>query len=358
VARSDPPSPRDKLEHLVAEYRHVREEHRRARRGGRTRRRLGARLRDLELRFEHQLSGAPVEDGTRHRWWEHLRHGAPAPAAPSTEAQQSAPEAHESTEAGPPTIAVTVRGRLPDRARGDLEDRLAVLGRRAGRPLLHARASLEQQPDPALERPVVAKAQLDLGGRIVRAGTSAATAAEAIDLLDERLRKAVLAVAERDEAARHEGRTARPGEWRHGDLPTRRPTWYDRPAEERRLVRRKSFAAEPMTPEEAEWELRVLGHDFHLFADVTSGEDALLHLSDDGTIGLKRIAGGAAAYVEPFLLDPEPAPVLSVDDAVERLNTTNEAFLFFVERESRGGAVVYRRYDGHYGLVTLLPVTG
>ncbi|HXH97861.1 MAG TPA: hypothetical protein VNH40_11680, partial [Gaiellaceae bacterium] len=101
MARSDPHSARERLEHLVVEYRHVREEHRRARRDGRTRRRLGARLRDLELRFEHQLSGAPVEDSTRHRWWEHLRHGAPAPAAPSPEASQSAPATHESTEAGP-----------------------------------------------------------------------------------------------------------------------------------------------------------------------------------------------------------------------------------------------------------------
>lgn len=353
MARSAPHSAREKLELLVVEYRRVREEHRRARRGGRTRRRLGARLRDLELRFEHLLSGTPVENGARHHWWEHLRHGTPAPAAPPPEASLHAPEIDGAAEGGPPVIAVTVRGRLPERARSDLAGMLALLGRRVGRPLLHARASLEQLPDPALERPVVAKAQLDLGGRIVRAGISSATVAEAIDLLETRLRKAVLAIAEREETARHEGRRARPGEWRHGDVPTERPAWYDRPPEERRLLRRKSFAAGPMTPEEAEWEMRVLGHDFHLFPDVSSGADAVLHLSEDGTIGLKRIAGGAAAYVEPFLLDPEPAPTLSVDDAVERLNTTNELFLFFVEDESGRGAVVYRRYDGHYGLVTL-----
>lgn len=356
MARSDPHRARERLELLVVEYRHIREEHRRARRGGRTRRRLGARLRDLELRFEHVLSGAPVGNGARHRWWEHLRRGTPAPAAPAPEAPLQAGESYESAEGGPPAIAVTVRGRLPENARADLADTLVMVGRRAGRPLLHARASLEQLPDPALDRSVVAKAQLDLGGRIVRAGISAATAVEAIDLLEARLRKAVLAIAERDETARREGRAARPGEWRHGDLPTQRPAWYDRPPEERRLLRRKSFAAEPMSPEEAEWEMRVLGHDFHLFADVSSGEDALLHLSEDGTIGLKRVAGGEAAYVEPFLLDPEPAPTLSVDDAVERLNATNEAFLFFVDGESDRGAVVYRRYDGHYGLVTLRPV--
>jgi Sigma 54 modulation/S30EA ribosomal protein C terminus len=357
VARSDPHDAREKLELLVTEYRHVREEHRRARRGGRTRRRLGAHLRDLEVRFEHLLAGTPVENGTRHRWWEHLRHGAPAPVAPQPAPPPRARETHASPGAGPPPIAVTVRGRLPDRARTDLAGMLVALAGRTARPVLHARASLEQLPDPALERPVVAKAQLDLGGRIVRAGIAATTWAEAIDLLEARLRKTVLEIAQRDEATRHEGRPARPGEWRHGDLPTERPAWYDRPPEQRRLVRRKSFAAEPTTPEEAEWEMRVLDHDFHLFADVSGGGDALLHLHGDGTLGLKRIGGGGA-YVEPFLLDPEPAPTLPVDGAVERLNTTNEAFLFFVEQESGRGAVVYRRYDGHYGLVTLHPAAG
>ena len=39
--------------------------------------------------------------------------------------------------------------------------------------------------------------------------------------------------------------------------------------------------------------------------------------------------------------------------AVEReLDAEGEDFLFFVNAESRRGNVVYRRYDGHYGLLT------
>ena len=39
-------------------------------------------------------------------------------------------------------------------------------------------------------------------------------------------------------------------------------------------------------------------------------------------------------------------------EAVERLDVDVEPFVFFVEPESGRGNVVYRRYDGHYGLIT------
>jgi hypothetical protein len=37
--------------------------------------------------------------------------------------------------------------------------------------------------------------------------------------------------------------------------------------------------------------------------------------------------------------------------AVERLNETDERSLFYVDAESDRGAVLYRRYDGHYGVI-------
>jgi hypothetical protein len=39
-----------------------------------------------------------------------------------------------------------------------------------------------------------------------------------------------------------------------------------------------------------------------------------------------------------------------VGSAVERLNETGEPFLFFVD-DRVGGSVLYRRPDGHYGLI-------
>ena len=47
-----------------------------------------------------------------------------------------------------------------------------------------------------------------------------------------------------------------------------------------------------------------------------------------------------------------PPPSLQVDDAVERLNATGWPFVFFEDVASGRGCVLYRRYDGHYGLIT------
>ena len=459
MVKADAPVTRDELERLVHEYRHVHDEHRRARRGSRVRRHLGSRLEELRLRFEHVLAATPVDDETRRRWRDHLRHRATEPEQPAgfapllflgrsdtasqlrltaredgtidaavdgtTVALLDAAEELDSTEpplgfrldesvyyeefattpparvalrasleeglpptppfvaelladglvdrrldvtprgrralaldllpahplpAGAGTVSVHVRGSLPPNAREGLEGALARLARLAPRPLLHARATLERLRDPALERPFVAKARLELAGRAVRAHTAAPSATEAISQLETRLRRVLLDVGEREETARREGRPVQPGTWRHGDLTVRRPARVERPRDERRLVRQPSFAAEPMTPEEAVWELRLLDLEFHLFTDSAAHEEAVVYVRDDGTPGLKRIEAGGA-YVEPFVLDPEPAPTHSSVEAIERLDASREPFLFFVERASGRGSVLYRRDDGHYGLV-------
>jgi hypothetical protein len=44
---------------------------------------------------------------------------------------------------------------------------------------------------------------------------------------------------------------------------------------------------------------------------------------------------------------------MSLRSALERLELSGAAFVFFVDEATGRGAVVYRRYDGHYGLITL-----
>lgn len=300
--KGEPPVPDAELDPVVDEYRHVHEEHRRARGGGRVRRRLGARLLRVRGRFEH--GGRPV-------------------ARPH----------------GPSAPVISLRGRVPDTARIHLEQMFERVARVSPRAIVHARASLVREEDPALDRPVVAKAKVDLAGRVVRAHVAAPSADEAIDLLESRLRRNLRDLAERDEGERQEGRAPEPHEWRHRDLPTARPGYFPRPAEERRLVRRKTFAAGPMTSEEAASEMLLLDHDFHLFTDAASGEDSLVQVGADGGFAVRRSGG------------PEPVPVCSVDEAVDRLDLTDAPLLFFVDAATGRGSVLYHRYDGHYGLV-------
>ena len=44
-------------------------------------------------------------------------------------------------------------------------------------------------------------------------------------------------------------------------------------------------------------------------------------------------------------------PTLGLDEAIERIGVGGERFVFFADSASGRGNVLYRRYDGHYGLI-------
>lgn len=43
--------------------------------------------------------------------------------------------------------------------------------------------------------------------------------------------------------------------------------------------------------------------------------------------------------------------MLTVGDAIARLEALGREFLFFLDAGTGRGSVVYHRYDGHYGLI-------
>jgi hypothetical protein len=45
------------------------------------------------------------------------------------------------------------------------------------------------------------------------------------------------------------------------------------------------------------------------------------------------------------------APVLELEEAVDRISASGERFVFFENAASGRGNVIYRRYNGHYGLL-------
>lgn len=59
-----------------------------------------------------------------------------------------------------------------------------------------------------------------------------------------------------------------------------------------------------------------------------------------------------APHTLDVTVSPHPAPLLSTDEARERLGLLGLPFLFFLDADRGRGAVLYHRYDGHYGLVT------
>lgn len=249
-------------------------------------------------------------------------------------------------------VTVATRGEIPDAARQYAVDKITQLGRYTRKPILFAQVKLSLESNPAQARPAVAEATLDVNGQAVRAHVAGTDLLEAADLLEARLRRNLVRQAERTEPV-HAGGPVE-GEWRHGSLPAQRPEYFDRPVEDREVVRHKTFALRPMTADEASLDLELLGHDFYLFTEVHTGLDAVLHVLEGGRL---RVHFGGDGTDRPADCDAtiamgEPGVVLTLADAEERLDVGHEQMVFFVDADSGRGQVVYRRYDGHYGLIT------
>jgi hypothetical protein len=114
--------------------------------------------------------------------------------------------------------------------------------------------------------------------------------------------------------------------------------------------------------------MQMLDYQFHLFTEAGTGQDSVLYRAEGGELRLAqlqpasgRITAGSAGSAEAagaagFAVSPQPAPALTVGEATQRLDLSGLPFVFF-EEIGQGvaggrGAVLYRRYDGHYGLIS------
>jgi hypothetical protein len=261
------------------------------------------------------------------------------------------------TGSGPVALTTTSRGAVPAEALDYAVQRVQEVAARVHEPILSARIKLSAAADPARSRPCLAQASLDVNGQVVRAHIAARQMREAVDLMAQRLADRLEHRAQRIEALRrHSPGQAEPGEWRHGDLAAGRPEYFDRPPEERQLVRHKAFFPVEQSVEEAIFDLGLLDYDFYLFRDLASGQDSLVERLPGGIHRLQHLHPTnqeAAASTYKVETDPVPAPTLAIQQATERLTSTGARFVFFASPRTGRGCVIYRRYDGHYGLITL-----
>ena len=75
----------------------------------------------------------------------------------------------------------------------------------------------------------------------------------------------------------------------------------------------------------------------------------MVHRLPDGGYGVK--GGAAEESVAAVTHEPSP-PTLTDAEARIRLEADSEPFVFYLDAETGQGRVLYRRYDGHYGLIT------
>lgn len=250
-------------------------------------------------------------------------------------------------------VEVTLRGQVPDGAREHAEEKVGALDRLIDVPVLGARVVLRQEANPRIERGARAEGEIDLNGPVIRASVADIDATNAVNQLAQRLERQIRRFVDRrkDQARRPAERA--PGEWRHADFSLGRPDYFPRPPEEREIIRRKTFATDPLTPVEAAEEMELLDHDFYLFTERQSEADAVAYHRDDGRLGVIGPSGigwfGRSDGIvhEESRVDGPTA----LADAVAEMNVLNHRFLYFTNAETGRGNVIYVRYDGHYGLI-------
>ncbi|HYB26437.1 MAG TPA: sigma 54 modulation/S30EA ribosomal C-terminal domain-containing protein [Solirubrobacteraceae bacterium] len=252
----------------------------------------------------------------------------------------------------PFTIAVTTRGAVNHRAREQAEEKLRDIGSVVKGPILGARMVLIQEANPRIPMPARAEAEVDLQGRLVRARAAAPAMDAAIDDVTDRLQRHLRRYVDRLISREREPAQPANGEWAHRSWSPPPSETFVRPAEEREIIRRKSFAFGPMSVDEAADTLEDLDHEFFLFHDANMGADEVLYWRDDGLLALiapraVRLPAGTGPFIEPNWFSGPIEPAV----AVAEMNAVAHRFLFFENAATGRGNVIYRRYDGHYGLI-------
>lgn len=254
-----------------------------------------------------------------------------------------------------PTVQVQTktRGAVPEDTVSLAVHQVSSLLRAASEPVLFARVKLTMIADPAVQRPAIAQVTVDLNGRPLRAQAEGRIMHEAVDHACDRLRIQLLRAARHWEAIRGGRPVPTPGEWRHQSPPARRLPYYPRPADERDVVRHKSYALDRETPEEAVAEAELMDYHFHLFTEASTGQDCVICR----TVGGYRLQMAVprpdelGPVDESIVVSEAAAPRLSLSETAALLEASGQPFLFFVDAKTGRGHVLYHRYDGHYGLI-------
>jgi ribosome-associated translation inhibitor RaiA len=249
-------------------------------------------------------------------------------------------------------VAVETRGEVSLAAPDYARTKLLALLERVEEPVLSVRVKLTQEANHAVGKPSLAQATVELRGRPVRAHVAAATMREAVDLLQHRLRTRIERVRHHQDHDRHATTAAQSGSQSWGHAHEHRPARLPRDAEERSVVRHKSYSLMRQTPWAAVFELEAMDYDFHLFTDATTERDSVVHrLPEHGGYGL-LCSGAAPESLLGLKVSPLAAPELTAHQAIDRLDLSGQPFVFFTDAATGRGNLLYHRYDGHYGLIT------
>ncbi|MFN8201645.1 MAG: sigma 54 modulation/S30EA ribosomal C-terminal domain-containing protein [Solirubrobacteraceae bacterium] len=249
-------------------------------------------------------------------------------------------------------VDVTTRGQVAPEMAHLAAEKIAEVASVVQEPLDGARVVLTQEENPRIARAARAEGEVRLRRTTIRGRVEAEAMEQAIHDLADRLRQQLRRHVDRLISRSRVPAEAGAGEWQRGRWTPPQPPRSFREPGEREVIRRKTFALDPVSAAEAAADMDALDHDFYLFRDVDAQADAVVYRRDDGRLGV-IVAGGAPATGddEPVREPSRYSEPLALGDAVSKMDALNHRFLFFTDAASGRGAVLYLRYDGHYGLI-------
>ncbi|WP_328601404.1 sigma 54 modulation/S30EA ribosomal C-terminal domain-containing protein [Nocardia terrae] len=122
------------------------------------------------------------------------------------------------------------------------------------------------------------------------------------------------------------------------------------------IARRKAVPLRTLDPLAAVQLMDAMDYDVHLFVDAETGEDAIVYRAGPSGLKLARQHHVNPPDSQPdserLTISPVPAPVSAEADAVHRLCDHGLPFLFYTDRDTGRGHLLYRRYDADLTLVT------
>lgn len=238
-------------------------------------------------------------------------------------------------------ISVQTAGEVLDDACDFVRDQVGGLLRRLPGPRPAVRIKLTRSARSALPWSALVQANFEVRGQLVRGQVAGAFFHEAAQLLRRSLAQRLPVLA---------GREA----WRD-----ERPRVAVAEVNGRReIVRRKYCTPVRCTPDQAAFTMDLMDYDIHLFVDAETGEDSAIYRVGPTGYRLARLVSTAppsGPVSVPLTVNVHEVPLLTPEEAVGRLDATELPFRFFRSADTNRGAVLYRRYDGHYGLIT--PIT-
>lgn len=247
-------------------------------------------------------------------------------------------------------------GPVPTATRQEAEEMMAYLSEMAPADVVSTRVKLKHDEDREPDQTFIAQGSMDVSGIQLRVEATGATSSSALHAAGDRLERKLAGLAHRVEG----GKSSPPlsGSWTPRSDDPSRPMFHNRSPERRAVVRRKTYSPlDRLSVAEALFNLDALDYRFFVFTDTADDKTSIVYRDVDGP-ALRKVDGSRSSgshLPENIHVNEAEAPSIAVADAVSQLNSSDMPFIFFRDRDRGRASLLYRRYDGHYGL--LVPST-